>query len=143
MNHQYHLTLVRHVDSEDIANEKMRTNDLALEIYKISIENDNNDKESEPDHIMVTQPGDPNNKSVPAYKKYCSYCHKNNHGVSNCYQKQRDEEYQKYRNPRPRTPQQSFVQYFRSKPSNSQDNRTENKTDYSSRNNDRNRYSQN
>ena len=53
---------------------------------------------------MVTQPGDPNNKSKPAYKKYCSYCRKNNHGVSNCYQKQRDEEYQKNRNPRPRTP---------------------------------------
>ena len=44
---------------------------------------------------MVTQPGDTNNKSKPAYKKYCSYCHKNNHGVSHCYQKQRDEEYQK------------------------------------------------
>ena len=57
---------------------------------------------------MVTQPGDPNNKSKPAYKKYCTYCHKSNHGVSNCYQKQRDEEYQKLSNPRPRTPQQSF-----------------------------------
>ena len=42
----------------------------------MSIESDNNDKELEPDHIMVTQPGDPNNKSKPAYKKYCSYCHK-------------------------------------------------------------------
>ena len=110
---------------------------------KISIDNDNNVKELEQDHIMVTQPGDPNNKSKPADKKYCTYCHKNNHGVSNCYQKQRDEEYQKYRNPRPRTPQQSFVQYFRSKPSNSQDNRTENKTDYPSRDYDRSRYSQN
>ena len=27
---------------------------------------------------MVTQSGDPNNKSKPAYRKYCSYCHKNN-----------------------------------------------------------------
>ena len=44
---------------------------------------------------MVTQSGDPNNKSKPAYKKYCSYCNKNNHGISNCYQKQRDEEYQR------------------------------------------------
>ena len=65
-----------------------------MKVNKISIENDNNDKELEPDHIMDTQLGDPNNKSKPAYKKYCSYCHKNNHGVSNCYQKQRDEEYQ-------------------------------------------------
>ena len=139
MNHQYHFTHVRHVDSEDNANEKIRTNDLALEINKISIENDKNDKELEPDHIMVTQPGDPNNKSKPAYKKYCCYCHKNIHSVSNCYQKQRDEEYQKLRNPRPRTPQQSFVQYFCCKPSNSQENRTKNKTEYSSRDNDRNR----
>ena len=136
-------TLVRHVDSEDIANEKIRTNDLALETNKISIENDSNDKALEPDQIMVTQPGEPNNENKPAYKKYCSCCHKNNHGVSNCYRKQPDEEYQKYRNPRPRTPQQSFVQYFRSKPSNPRENRTENKTDYSSRNNDRNRYSRN
>ena len=142
LNHQYH-TLVLHVDSEGIANEKIRTNDLALELNKISNDDDDNDKELEHNHIMVTQPGEPNNKSKPAFKKFCTYCHKNNHGVSNFYQKQRDEEYQKYRNPRPRTLQQPFVQYFRSKPSNSQDNRTENKTDYSSRDNDRSRYSQN
>ena len=74
---------------------------------------------------MVTQSGDPNNKSNPAYKKYCSYCHKYNHGISNCYQKQRDDEYQKYKNQRSRTPQQSFVQYFRSKPNNSQETRNE------------------
>ena len=136
-------TLVRHVDPEDIADEKIRTNDLALEMNKISIENDNNDKESDHYHIMVTQSGDPNIKGKPAYKNYCSYCHKSNHGVSNCYQKQRDEEYQRYKNQRSRTPQQSFVQYFRSKPSNSQENRNENKYDYSSKDNDRNRYNQN
>ena len=140
LNHQYHFTHLFDIcHSEDIANEKIRTNDLALEINKISLDNDNNNKELEHDHIMVTQPGDPNNKSKPAYKKHCTYCHKNNHGVSNCYQKQRDEEYQKDRNPRPRPPQQSFVQYFLSKPSNSQDNRTDNKTDYSSIDNDRSR----
>ena len=131
-------TLVRHVDSEDIANEKMRTNDLALEINKVSI-----DGESEDDHILVAQSGDPNNKSKPAYKKFCSHCHKNNHGNSNCYQKQRDEGSQRYKNQKSRTPQQSFVEYFRSKPSNSQENRNENKNDYSSRDNDRNRYNQN
>ena len=62
-------TLVRHVDSEDIANEKIRTNDLALEINKVSLEDDTNKKEFEhEDHIMVTQSGDPNNKSKTAYK---------------------------------------------------------------------------
>ena len=136
-------TLVRHVDSEDIANEKIRTNDLALEINKVSLEDDNSKKEFEhEDHIMVTQSGDPNNKSKPAYRKYCSYCHKNNHSISNCYQKQRDDEYQKYNNQRSRTPQQSFVQYFRSKPNNSQENRNDNTNTYSS-DNDRNKYNQN
>ena len=91
---------------------------------------------------MVTQSGDPNNKSKPAYRKYCSYCHKNNHSISNCYQKQRDDEYQKYNNQRSRTPQQSFVQYFRSKPNNPQENRNDNTNPYSS-DNDRNKYNQN
>ena len=69
LNHQNHFThLFDCVDSEDIANEKIRTNDLALEINKMSIDNDNNDKELEHDHIMFTQPGDPNNKSKSAYK---------------------------------------------------------------------------
>ena len=45
-------TRVRHVDSEDIANEKIRTIDLALEINKISIDNDINDKKVEHDHII-------------------------------------------------------------------------------------------
>ena len=91
---------------------------------------------------MVSQSGDPNNKNKPAYRKYCSYCHKNNHSISNCYQKQRDDEYQKYNNQRSRTPQQSFVQYFRSKPNNSQENRNDNTNTYSS-DNDRNKYNQN
>ena len=93
----------------------------------MSIEDDIINKEYEQDHMMVTQSGDPNNKSKPAYKKDCSYCHKNNHSLSNCYQKQRDEEYQRYKNPRSKTPQQSFVQYFRSKPNNTQNNRNVNK----------------
>ena len=100
---------------------------------KVSIEDDTNNKVSEHGQVMVSQSGDPNNKSKPTFKKYCSYCHKNNHGVSNCYQKQGDEEYQRYKNQRSRTPQQSFVQYFRSKPSNSQENRNENKNYYSSK----------
>ena len=68
-------TLVRHVDSDDIANEKIRANDIALEINKVSIEDDTNNKESEHDHVMVTLFGDPNNKSKSTYRKYCSYCH--------------------------------------------------------------------
>ena len=110
---------------------------------KVSLEDDTNKREFEhEDHIMVTQSGDPHNKGKPAYKKYCSYCHKNNHSISNCYQKQRDDEYQKYKNQRSRTPQQSFVLYFRSKPNNSQETRNDNTNTYSS-DNDRNKYIQN
>ena len=72
---------------------------------------------------MVTQSGDPNTKSKPTYK---NYCHKNNHGVSNCYQKQRDEEYQRLKKGI-KNSSTIFVQYFRSKPSNSQENWNENK----------------
>ena len=92
---------------------------------------------------MVTQSGDPNNKSKPACKKHCSFCHKNIHGILNCYQKQRNEEYQRYQNQRSRTPQQSPIQYFRSKPSHSQENRNENKNEYFSRDNDCNKSNQN
>ena len=92
---------------------------------------------------MVTQSGDPNKKSKPAYKKYCSYCHKNNHGFSNCYQKQRDDQYQRYKNQRSRTPQQPFVQYFRSKPNNSQKTRNDITNAFSSNDNDRNKCNQN
>ena len=136
-------TLVRHVDSEDIANEKIRTNDLALEINKVSLEDKTHNKVLEhEEHIMVNQSGDPNNKSKSAYKKYCSYCHKNNHSISNCYQKQRDDEYQRYKNQRSRTPQQSFVQYFRGKPNTSQETRNENTNAYSSNDNDCSKYNQ-
>ena len=126
LNHQYHFTHLFDMLILRTSLMKKRTNDLALEINKVSIEDDNNNKESEHDQIMVTQSGNPNNKSRPAYKKYCSYCHKSNHSISNCYQKQGDDECQKYKNQRSRTLQQSFVQYFRSKPSNSQENRNEN-----------------
>ena len=41
---------------------------------------------------MFTQPKNPNNKNKPAYKKYCSYCHRTNHSISACFKKQRDDE---------------------------------------------------
>ena len=135
-------TLVRHVESEDIANEKIRKNDLALEINRVSIEDDNNNKESEHDHIMVFQSGDPNTKSKPA-KNIVLIVIKTIMVIQIVMMKTRDEEYQRYKNQRSRTPQQSFLQYFRSKPSNSQENKHENKSDYSSRDSDCNRYNQN
>ena len=61
-------TLVRHVDSEDIANKKTRTNDLALEINKVSLEDETNNKVLEhEEHIMVTQSGDPTKKKQTSF----------------------------------------------------------------------------
>ena len=66
---------------------------------------------------MFTQPKDTNNKNKPAYKKYCSYCHRTNHSISACFKKQRDDEDKRDAYARSKSPQKSFVQYFRS-PSN-------------------------
>ena len=131
-------TLARHVDSEDIANEKIRTNDLALEINKVSLEDDTNKREFEhEDHIMFTQSGDPNNKSkpkniVPIVTKIIMIFQTviKNYVMMNT------------KNTKTKDHEQSFVQYFRSKPNNSQETRNDNKNTYSS-DNDRNKYNQN
>ena len=111
-------TLVKLVDAEDIANDKIRTHDLALEINNITkqLNTQTLDHPSQ-GQLMYTQPKDPNNKNKPAYKKYCSYCHRTNHSISACFKKQRDDEDKREAYARSKSPQKSFVQYFRS-PSN-------------------------
>ena len=32
-----------------------------------------------------SQSRDPNNKTKPAFKKFCSYCHRTNHSISSCF----------------------------------------------------------
>ena len=63
---------------------------------------------------MFTQPKDPNNKNKPTYKNICSYCHRTNHSISACFKKQRDDEDKRDAYARSKSPQKSFVQYFRS-----------------------------
>ena len=63
---------------------------------------------------MFTQPRDPNNKTKPAYKKYCSYCQRTNHSISACFTKQRDDEDRRDAYAQSKSPQKSFVQCFRS-----------------------------
>ena len=111
-------TLVKLVDAEDIANDKIRTHDLALEINNITkqLNTQTLDHPSQ-EQLMYTQPKDPNNKNKPAYKKFCSYCHRTNHSISACFKKQRDDEDKREAYARSKSPQKSFVQYFRS-PSN-------------------------
>ena len=139
-------TLVKLVDAEDIANDKIRTHDLALEINNITKQlNTQTLDHSSQEQLMYTQPKDPNNKNKPAYKKYCSYCHRTNHSISACFKKQRDDEDKREAYSRSKSPQKSFVQYFRS-PSNDRtkqyDNRYRNRS--TSRDNSYNRnYPQN
>ena len=139
-------TLVKLVDAEDIANDKIRTHDLALEIINITKQlNTQTLDHSSQEQLMYTQPKDPNNKNKPAYKKYCSYCHRTNHSISACFKKQRNDEDKREAYARSKSPQKSFVQYFRS-PSNDRtkhyDNRYRSRS--TSRNNSYNKnYSQN
>ena len=138
-------TLVKLSDAEDIANDKIKTHDLALEINKITKQlNAQTLEPSSQEQLMFTQPKDPNNKKKPAYKKFCSYCHRTNHSISACFKKQRDDEDKRDAYARSKSPQKSFVQYFRS-PSNDRtkhyDNRYRSRS--TSRNNSNNNYSQN
>ena len=111
-------TLVKLVDAEDIANDKIKTHDLALEINNVTKQlNTQTLDHSSQEQLMYTQPKDPNNKNKPAYKKYCSYCHRTNHSISACFKKQRDDEDKRDAFVQSKSPQKSFVQYFRS-PSN-------------------------
>ena len=81
-------TLVKLVDAEDIANDKIRTHHLALEINNITKQLNTQTLDPSPqEQLMFTQPKDPNNKNKPAYKKYCSYCHRTNHSISACFKK--------------------------------------------------------
>ena len=139
-------TLVKLVDAEDIAKDKIRTHDLALEINNITKQlNTQTLDHSSQEQLMYTQPKDPNNRNKPAYKKYCSYCHRTNHSISACFKKQQDDEDKREAYARSKSPQKSFVQYFRS-PSNDRtkqyDNRYRNRS--TSRDNSYNRnYPQN
>ena len=111
-------TLVKFVDPEDIANDKIRTHDLALEINNITKQlNTQTLEPSSQEQFMFTQSKDPKNKNKPSYRKYCSYCHRTNHSISACFKKQRDDGDKRDAYARSKSPQKSFIQYFRS-PSN-------------------------
>ena len=63
-------TLVKLVDAEDIANDKIRTHDLTLEVNSITSQLQSQNLEAQQSECLVfTQSRDPNNKHKPAYKK--------------------------------------------------------------------------
>ena len=99
-------TLVKLVDAEDIANNKIRTHDLAPEFNNITKQlNTQTLDPSSQEQLMFTKPKDPNNKNKPAYKKCCSYCHRTNHSISACFKKQRDDEDKREAFARSKSPQ--------------------------------------
>ena len=62
-------TLVKLVDAEDIAIDKIRTHDLALELINITNQLQTQTLDSSQQvHLMFTQPRDPKNKNKTAYK---------------------------------------------------------------------------
>ena len=62
-------TLVKLLDAEDIANDKIRTHDLALEVGNITKQlNTQTLEPSSHEQLMFIQSKDPNNKKNPAYK---------------------------------------------------------------------------
>ena len=85
-------TLVKRVDAEDIANDKIRTHDLALEVNNISTQLQTQTPDSsQQEQLLFTQSRGPNNKSIPAYKKVCFYCRRTNHSISACFEKKNNQ----------------------------------------------------
>ena len=117
-NFQKTLLILQTKDKLNIllqTNNKIRTHDPTLEVNNITKQlHTHSLNTQQPDQVMFTQPRDPNNKTKPAYKKYCSYCHRTNHSISACFKKQRDDEDKRDTYARSKSPQKSFVQYFRS-----------------------------
>ena len=83
-------TLVKLVDAEDVANDKIRTHDLAPEVSNITklLQTQSLDS-SQQEQPMFTQSRVPNKKNKPAYKQYCFYCYRTNHSISACFKKEK------------------------------------------------------
>ena len=106
-------TLVKLVDAEDIANDKIRTHDLALEITNITKQlNTQTLDPSSQEQLMFTQPKHPNNKNKPAYEKYCSNYHRTYQSISAGFKKQRDDEDKRDAYARSKSPQNFFYSTF-------------------------------
>ena len=86
-------SLVKLIDAEDIANDKIRTHDLALEVNNITKQLKTQILDcSNQEQLMFTQPRDPTNDNKPACNKNCSFCHRTNHSISACFKKQGEDD---------------------------------------------------
>ena len=85
-------TLLNLVDAEELANDKIKTYDLALEVNNITKQLQTQTLDpSNPEQLMLTQPRDPNNKNKPAYKNIAPTVIEQI-TPSACFKKQRDED---------------------------------------------------
>ena len=108
------------MDSEDITFGKMKIQ-LSLETNTLSDTfNQNTSITDKPSETLQIPAVDSNNKSKPQLKKYCSFCHKNNHSVSTCY---RRINMLKESKPQSKSPTPSFYQHSKTS-SNEHDNQT-------------------
>ena len=108
-------SLANMANSEDITLEKIKTQELSFEINTLSNTFQQNttiqDSPSESPQVQIM---DPNNKSKPQVKKFCSFCHKINHTVSTCFRRLN---MLKESKPQSRYPTPTFYQHFKN-PSN-------------------------
>ena len=81
-------SLVNMVDSEDIGLEKLKTHEFALNNNTLfdTFQQDISIQKTSPESLQI-QARDPNSQSKPQYKKYCSFCQKNNLSVSTFYRR--------------------------------------------------------
>ena len=100
-------SLVNMVNSEDITLEKIKTQELSLEINTLSNTFQQNATIQDTPPVQAI---DPINKSKPQFKKDCSFCHKNNHSVSICFRRLN---MLKESKPQSKSPTPSFYQHFK------------------------------
>ena len=105
-------SLVNMVDSEDITLKKIKTQELSHEInFQFNTFQQNTTIQDLPSESPQVQAMDPNNKSKPQFKKYCSVCHENNHSVSTCVRRLN---MLKESKPQSRSPTPTFYKHFKS-----------------------------
>ena len=99
------------VDSEDFTLEKIKTQELSLEIIILSDTFQQNTSIKEPpQEPSQNEAVDLYIESKPQFNKYFSFCHKNNHSVSTCYRRLNIPKKSK---PQSKLPTSSFYQHFK------------------------------
>ena len=105
-------TLVKLVDAEDIANDKIRTNDLPLEVNNITKQLHTKRLNLHHKNNLCLFNQHTQTTKINLHKKYCSYCHRTNHSISACFKKQRGDEAKRDAYARSKSPQNHLYSTF-------------------------------